>query len=476
MKFSKICFIVFLFFVCCQTMAQQSSMPNIVFILMDDMGYADIGAFGATSYPTPNIDRLGKQGMKFTNYYAAQPVCTASRAGLLTGCYPNRIGLSGAIGPGSKKGISSEEETIAELLKAKNYTSICIGKWHLGDDKAFLPLQHGFDQYFGIPFSNDMSPLGPSGKLDTVGKRASLKFLPLMEGNEVLRRINSMDEMAELTTLYTKRAVKFIKESDKQPFFLYMPHSMVHVPLAVSNKFKGKSGQGLYADVMMEVDWSVGEILKALDEKRISNNTLIIFTSDNGPWLRFGNWAGSAGNLKEGKLTSWEGGQRVSCLMKWPKVITPGTVNDSLACAIDFLPTFAAITKSPLPTKKIDGVNILPLMKGQAVSPRKELLYYYQANDLNAIRVGNYKLVFPHNFSSVKIPGHDGSSGAVENKHTDLQLFDLSKDPGEQKDIKDQFPDIVTQLQIEADIARKDLGDKLTNTIGANVRRPGMIQ
>lgn len=464
-----------LLFVFLQTKAQKISQPNIIVILMDDMGYGDIGSFGTQGYQTPNIDLLAKQGMKFTNFYAAQPVCTASRAGLLTGCYPNRIGLTGALFPKSKIGINSDEETIPELLKEKNYKSIVIGKWHLGDDKIFLPLQHGFDNYFGVPYSNDMSPLGVSGKLETSGKRAELPFLPLIEGNETIKSLKTMDEMAELTTLYTNRAVKFIKENDKQPFFLYLSHSMVHVPLAVSKKFKDKSGKGLYGDVMMEVDWSVGEILKALDKKGISKNTLVIFTSDNGPWLRFGNHAGSAGVLKEGKVTSWEGGQRVSCLMKWPAVIPAGSVNDSLACSIDLLPTFAAITKSNLPKNKIDGVNILPLLEGRKVSPRKELLYYYKNNDLNAIRVENYKLVFPFSYESVITPGNDGMSGKTEMKSTGLALYDLSKDPGEEHNIKDQFPEIVTKLQTAAKKAREDLGDNLTNIKGANNRQVGRI-
>lgn len=475
MKFTllKIFFALFVFL---ETKAQQNLHPNIIVIFMDDMGYGDVGSFGEQGYQTPNIDLLAKQGMKFTNFYAAQPVCTASRAGLLTGCYPNRIGMSGALFPNAKKGINADEETIPEILKTKNYKSIAIGKWHLGDHKVFLPLQHGFNQYFGVPYSNDMSPFGVSGKLATAGKRAELPFLPLIEGNKTIKSLETMDEMAELTTLYTDRAVKFIKETKKQPFFLYMAHSMVHVPLAVSEKFNGKSGNGLFADVMMEVDWSVGKILKALDQKGITKNTLVIFTSDNGPWIRFGDHAGSSGNLREGKVTSWEGGQRVSCLMRWPNVIAAGSVCNAIASTIDFLPTLAAITQSSLPKKKIDGVNILPLLKGEKVNPRNEILYYYKMNDLNAIRVGDYKLVFPFNYESVIEPGKNGNSGKTEQKLTGLALYDLSKDPGEKNDVKDKFPDIVKQLQIAADKARLDLGDNLTNIKGANNRPAGSIQ
>ena len=470
-----------LLLICCsnQLFAQhQAALPNIVLIFMDDMGYGDIGSYGATGYNTPNIDQLASEGMRLTNFYAAQPVCTVSRAALLTGCYPNRLGLRGAIGPGSKVGINSDEETIPELLKKKNYRSAIIGKWHLGDAPQFLPLQHGFDEYFGLPYSNDMWPRDHLGQLlDTKDRRSAHPPLPLIEGNKVLRTINSIDEMALLTGQYTQRAVKFITENKKRPFFLYMAHSMPHVPLAVSDRFKGKSERGLFGDVMMEIDWSVGEIMRGLKESGLDKNTLVIFTSDNGPWLTYGNHAGSSGALRSGKMTTWEGGQKEACIMKWPGVIPAGTVNNSLACTIDLLPTFAAIVKAPLPSKKIDGVNIMELLKGNTnAHPRDELLYYYAGNDLRAVRKENWKLVFPHNFPTLLVPGKDGLTGKSGRDSTALALYDLSIDPGERYDVKDVNPEIVKRLQAVADKAREDLGDDLTGKKGFNRREPGRIQ
>jgi arylsulfatase A-like enzyme len=457
------------------TMAQTHSTPNIVLIFMDDMGYGDIGSYGATGYQTPNIDKLASEGMRFTNFYAAQPICTVSRAGLLTGCYPNRIGLRGAIGPGSKTGLNKDEETIPELLKKKQYHSVIIGKWHLGDAEQFLPLQHGFDEYFGLPYSNDMWPLSNTGTpLDSADKKKLLPALPLIEGNQTVRTINNMDDMAQLTTLYTERSVSFIKQNKAKPFFLYLAHTMPHIPLAVSAKFKGKSKAGLFGDVMMEIDWSVGEVMKSLQENGLEKNTLVIFTSDNGPWLTFGNHAGSSGGLREGKMTTWEGGQRVSCIMRWPGNIPSGTVNNSLTCTIDLLPTFAAITKTSLPTKQIDGVNIIELLKGNpTANPRDELLYYYGGNELQAVRKGNWKLVFPHQYVSVTVPGRDGNPGKSPRDSTGLALYNLGNDPGEKYNVKDFNPAVVKQLESVAEKAREDLGDDLTGKKGKNRREPG---
>ncbi len=457
------------------TPKEGAPLPNIVLIFMDDMGYADIGAYGATGYKTPNLDKLAAQGMRFTNFYSAQPICTASRAAIMTGCYPNRVGLTGALQPNSKVGLNKDEETVAELLKKQNYKTSIIGKWHLGDSEAFLPLQHGFDEYLGLPYSNDMWPLGATGRPNENANKAKMPFLPLMDGNKVSRTITTMAEMSELTTLYTERAVKFIHENSKTPFFLYMPHAMMHVPLAVSKKFEGKSKKGIFGDVMMEVDWSVGEVMKALKDKGIEKNTLVIFTSDNGPWLTFGSHAGSAGVFREGKMTNWEGGQRVSCLMRWPEVIPKGKITEGLACAIDLLPTFAAITNTELPKNKIDGVNILPLLKGEKVSPRDELLYYFKKNDLNAVRKGDWKLVFPHTYVSVKVPGQGGNGGKTVQETTELALYNLKTDPSEKDDVKAKNPDIVKQLEAVADKARADLGDGLRQIRGANQREAGKV-
>jgi len=284
---------------------------------MDDMGNGDLSCTGALEYETPAIDELAREGIRFTNFLDAQAVCSASRAGLLTGCYPNRIGISGALFPNSKVGLNGNEITIGEMLKAKGYSTAIIGKWHLGDNKPFMPLQQGFDQYFGLPYSNDMWPVDFHGQPATDERKVRFPVLHIFEGNEKKIPVTTLDDQAQLTRLYTERAVSFIKGNQSKPFFLYLAHSMPHVPINASAKFKGKSKQGLYGDVMMEVDWSVSEIMKALKEAKLDNNTLVIFTSDNGPWLNFGNHAGSTGGLREGKGTSFEGGVRVPCIMRW---------------------------------------------------------------------------------------------------------------------------------------------------------------
>lgn len=461
--------------------AQQHS-PNIVLIFMDDMGYGDLSCYGATGYKTPNLDKLASQGIRFTNFVSAQAVCSASRAGILTGCYPNRVGISGALMPDAKIGLNPSEETIAEVLKKRNYKTAAIGKWHLGHLRQFLPLQQGFDEYLGLPYSNDMWPVYYDGSRNIpqeYSRKLSYPELPLIEGNEKIREIKTLDDQSELTTLYTERAVKFIAKNKKNPFFLYLAHSMTHVPLAVSDKFKGKSEQGLFGDAMMEIDWSVGEIMKALEKNGIDKNTLVIFTSDNGPWLNFGNHAGSAGGLREGKGASFEGGQRVPCIMKWPGHIAESTICNKLASTIDILPTLAAITHSSLPEKKIDGVNILPLLLGEEnANPRKTFLYYYRKNSLEAIRCGNWKLVFAHpgrTYQGFK-PGKDGFPGGTnENFRYEEGLYDMRRDPGEQYDVKEMYPEVVSELKKLADEARNDLGDDLMNIKGQNRREPGRI-
>jgi len=278
--------------------AEKPQNPNIVLIFMDDLGYGDLSCYGASQYKTPNLDRMATQGVRFTNFVSAQAVCSASRAGILTGCYPNRVGISGALMPDAKIGLNPSEEIISEVLKKRNYKTAAIGKWHLGHQREFLPLQQGFDEYLGLPYSNDMWPVNFDGKPAAENSnKARYPVLPLLEGNDKIREIRTLDDQSELTTIYTERAVRFITENRKNPFFLYLAHSMPHIPLAVSGKFKGKSGQGMYGDVMMEIDWSVGEIIKALERNGLEKNTLVIFTSDNGPWLNFGNHAGSTGGF-----------------------------------------------------------------------------------------------------------------------------------------------------------------------------------
>ncbi|MDP4210816.1 MAG: sulfatase [Bacteroidota bacterium] len=461
----------------------QPKLPNIVLILMDDMGYGDLACYGATQYETPNIDKLAIQGRRFTQYYAPQAVSSASRAGLLTGCYPNRVGITGALMPQAKIGLNPDEETIAEVLKTKGYHNMAIGKWHVGHQRKFLPLQNGFDEFFGLPYSNDMWPVTYDGQpivvKDTTKSKTNVPNLPLMEGNEKIGEIRTLDDQGKLTTMYTEHAVKFIEQNKKGPFFLYLAHSMVHVPLGVSEKFKGKSKAGKFGDVMMEVDWSISQVLQALEKNGLDKNTIVIFTSDNGPWLKFGNHAGSAGGLREGKNTSWEGGQRVPFIVKWPGKIPAGTVCNQLACGIDILPTLASITGAALPAKKIDGVNILPLFTAEkGASPRRYLYYYFRANSLEAIQKDNWKLVFPHKFESyAALPGKDGHPGKqVPDSVKTIELYDLRRDPGERYNVASMYPDIVQELQIQANEAREDLGDDLNNMQGKNRRNPGIAQ
>lgn len=453
---------------------------NIVLIFIDDMGYGDLGCYGATGYTTPNLDKMASQGIRFTNFVSAQAVCSASRAGIMTGCYPNRVGISGALMPDSKIGLNPNEETIAEVLKKQHYKTAAIGKWHLGHVKEFLPLQQGFDEYLGLPYSNDMWPVNYDGQPAAPNSnKARYPVLPLIDGNEKIREIKTLEDQSELTTLYTERAVRFINQSKKDPFFLYMAHSMCHVPLAVSAKFKGKSQQGLFGDVIEEIDWSVGEVLKALEKNGLTKNTLVVFTSDNGPWLNFGNHAGSAGGLREGKGSSTEGGQREPCIMRWPGRIQEGTICNKLASTIDLLPTFAAIANAELPAKKIDGVNVLPLLLGDATAnPRESFLYYYRKNSLEGVRAGNWKLVFAHPGRTYHgfAPGKDGFPGGTnENFPFEEALFDMRRDPGEQYDVKDLYPEVVAELKKLADIAREDLGDDLMQKPGKNRREPGRI-
>jgi len=454
---------------------QNSGSPNFVVVFIDDMGYGDAGCYGATGYVTPNIDKLAAEGMRFTNFYSAQPVCSASRAGLMTGCYPNRIGISGALFPHDTIGINSNETTIAEMLKTRGYTTAVFGKWHLGHHKQFLPLQNGFDEYTGLPYSNDMWRFKPDSS-----RRENYPDLPLIEGNEAIEYITTFEGQDKLTTLYTEKAVDFINRNAKNPFFLYIPHSMGHVPLGVSDKFRGNSLQGLYGDVMEEVDWSVGEIEKALEANGIAENTVIIFTTDNGPWLNFGNHGGSAGGLREGKTTSWEGGQRVPFIVKWPGHIPAGTICNQLGCAIDILPSFAKLSGAKLPDLKIDGVDISELWMGNFnATPRDNILFYYGKNNLNAVRKGNWKLVLPHTWQSYDAkPGMDGHGGPRIRKTVEKpELYNMMRDPGEQFNVIEYFPGIAEEIMPLVEEARKELGDlNVGLESGSGSREIGKLQ
>ncbi len=457
---------------CLSTIAvgEKISRPNIVIIFADDQGYGDLGVFGAKGFETPNLDRMAKQGMTFTNFYAAQAVCSASRAALMTGCYSNRVGILGALGPRSRHGINAKETTIAELVKPLGYATAIFGKWHLGHHPQFLPTRHGFDEYFGLPYSNDMWPYHPTAKFPD---------LPMFDGEKIINPKVTPKDQAQLTTWYTEHAVEFIEKNKDKPFLLYVPHSMPHVPLYVSDKFKGKSRQGAYGDVIMEIDWSVGQILGTLKKHGLEEKTLVIYTSDNGPWLSYGDHAGSAGPLREGKGTSWDGGQREPTIMRWPGKIPAGKTCNELAATIDVFATVAAITGAKLPQQKIDGVNISRLMfdkSGKAKSPH-EAYYFYWGRHLQAVRSGQWKLHFPHAYRSLN--GRKGGTGGkpvrYEQLKTGLALYDLTNDIGEKHNVADTHPDVVKRLTALANRARKDLGDSATRQKGSGVREPGRL-
>jgi arylsulfatase A len=458
----------------------ETRSPNIVVIFIDDMGYADIGPFGATDYETPNLDQMAAEGMRFTDFVVSSAVCSASRSALMTGCYHRRIGISGALGPNAKHGINSDEVTLAEICRQKNYATAIFGKWHLGHHPKFLPLQHGFDEYFGLPYSNDMWPYHPGvSHLPMEERLKRWPHLPLIEGNRVINPQVTGEDQAQLTTQYTEHAVDFIHRHREQPFFLYVPHSMVHVPLYVSDKFKGKSGQGLFGDVVMEVDWSVGQILKQIRQDNLQDNTLVVFTSDNGPWLSYGDHAGSAGPLREGKGTEFEGGIREPTVMWWPGRIPAGATCNELASTIDILPTVAALIGAELPDHKIDGKDIRPLMFGEpnARSPHAAFCCYYAGGQLQAVRDRRWKLHFPHGYRSMD--GRPGGTGGVPTsyvqKEIGLALFDLHQDVGETENVADAHPDVVARLQAAAELARDDLGDQLTKRQGSGIRPAGKL-
>ena len=460
----------------------EPARPNIVIIFCDDLGYGDIGPFGATGYSTPNLDRMAREGTRFTRFYVAQAVCSASRAALMTGCYPNRIGIRGALGPKSEVGISDDETTIAEIVKQRDYATAIFGKWHLGHHKQFLPVHHGFDEYFGLPYSNDMWPYHPgfAHLPQAERKRRGFPDLPMIENDHVAITPVTAEDQTHLTTWYTEHAVDFIDRSKDRPFFLYLAHSMPHVPLFVSDKYAGKTPRGLFGDVISEIDWSVGQVLDALARNGLDERTLVIFTSDNGPWLSYGDHAGSTGPLREGKGTSWEGGVREPFVARWPGRIPAGRTCAEPAMTIDLLPTIAGLLGAELPDHKIDGLDIWPLLSGQpgAKSPHESFYFYYANEQLQAVMSGTLKLYLPHTYRTLagRPGGHDGIP--VDYEHRTLkqpELYDVVADISETKDLAAERPEDVKRLLAIAEQARRDLGDTLTKRTGSGVRPPGRV-
>ena len=451
---------------------EGQTKPNIVIILTDDQGYADVGCFGAKGFTTPHLDQLARDGRRFTNFHVAQPVCSASRAGLLTGCYPNRIGIHGALGPRVRHGIGAAEMTLAQLVKQRGYATGMVGKWHLGHLPPFLPTRHGFDEWFGLPYSNDMWPLN-----HPEAKSGGYPPLPMYENENIVIPSVTHADQCQLTTWYTEHAVKFIEKNKAQPFFLYVAHNMPHVPLHVSDKYKGKSERGLYGDVIGEIDWSVGQILAALQRNGLEQNTWVIFTSDNGPWLCYGDHAGSAYPLREGKGTNWEGGTRTPCIMRWPGKIPSGVDCKEMLMTIDLFPTIAKLIGAEAPPHTLDGLDVWPLIAGAsgAQNPHNAYWFYYEVNQLQAITTGDgrWKLQLPHTFRTLggRPGGHDGKPVPYEQRKLEkAELYDLTSDISEAADVAAQHPEIVQHLRTEAEKARAELGDALTKRTGKGIR------
>ncbi|TNF40025.1 MAG: DUF229 domain-containing protein, partial [Cytophagales bacterium] len=410
--------------------APQNQLPNIVFIFTDDLGYGDLGCFGATDIATPNIDRMAAEGIKFTSFLSASPVCSPSRAGLLTGRMPQRMGINAVFFPESLTGMAPEEITFAEILKEKGYQTAVVGKWHLGHMEKYLPLNQGFDSYYGIPYSNDM---------------ASVVYL---KDNE----IDSISVNQRFTTqTYTQKSLEFIDQAAGKPFLLYLAHNMPHVPIYASPEFEGSSQRGLYGDVIQEIDWSVGEILKKLEEKGLMENTLIVFSSDNGPWLVMEDHGGSAGPLREGKQFTFEGGVRVPTVAMWKGKIDPGQVYEDLATQMDWFPTFCKLVGAEIPKDRaIDGKDLSAVLFENGMREGDEYLYY-MLSDQRGYRLGDWKVKRP-------FAGFAGSRGMKAVEAHDTLLFNLKTDPGETTNLAKENPEKLAQMMRAMDLAVQQLG------------------
>ena len=429
--------------------ASEPARPNIVVIFCDDLGYGDLGCFGHPTIQTPHLDQMAAEGVKLTQFYSAAPVCTPSRVALMTGRLPVRSGMCSdkrrVLFPDSGGGIPESEVTLAESLREAGYATGCIGKWHLGHLPQFLPTNNGFDSYFGIPYSNDMDRIAeaPKGRASFWEPRSEYFNVPLLRGTDEVER---PADQTTITKRYTEEALAFIEEHRDGPFFLYLPHSLPHVPLFRSEAFEGVSRRGLCGDVIEEIDWSVGQVLDTLRRLELADNTLVWFTSDNGPWLTFKDHGGSAGPLKDGKGTTWEGGMREPTIAWWPGTIPAGTVSADLGTTMDIYTTSIALAGGSLPTdRRIDGVDLSASLQGTGPSPREEV-QYYRGTRLMALRRGPWKAHFKTQES------YTGNNALVE--HETPQLYNLEVDPGEQWDVAAEHPEVVASI-LEAAAAHR---------------------
>lgn len=432
------------FFVClvCFVSFAQAKKPNFVVIFMDDMGYGDLGCYGATKQKTPHLDQMAKDGIKLTSFYAA-PVCSVSRAQLLTGCYGARVSVPGVYGPGSAQGLNPNETTIAEHLKSLGYATQCIGKWHVGDQPDFLPTKQGFDHYLGIPYSNDMQ-----GKpLDS-----DERVVPLLRDDKIERLLKDEDQR-DIVEIYTKEAIQFIREKKDQPFFLYLPHTAIHTPIYESKKFSGTSQNGRVGDWIQEVDDSTGRILAVLKELKLEENTLVIFTSDNGPWESQGKDAGSAGPLRGAKGSTWEGGIRVPTIARWPGKIPAGTSNDAVLGTIDLLPTLVSLAGGTVPAEPvIDGRDASAQFMGQSKDSPREAHYGFLQYQLQTVRQGPWKLALMPQNEAMSRPVKEDAQGKKP------RLYNLDEEIGEKTDVSAKHPEVVAKLSALAETMNAQIG------------------
>ena len=447
-------FTLFCFLIPFSFISAEENRPNIILVFCDDLGYGDIGPFGSKTHATPMLDQMAKEGMCLTDFYSTCSVCTPSRSSLMTGCYPRRVNMHVdekslcVLFPAARKGLNPNEITIAEILQKEGYRTMCIGKWHLGDHPDFMPTNQGFDSYFGIPYSNDMN-------------RKQVP-LPLVRDLTVIR--DSVQRDDTITEQYTKEAVKFIKDTSKKPFFLYLPHTAVHLPLVPGKRFKNSSKDGAYGDWVQEIDWSMGELLKALKSEGIDDETLILFTSDNGSAREK---QGSNLPLRGRKGRTDEGGMRVPCVVRWPGKIPAGTSSNLITSTIDLLPTFAAISGGETPNDRIiDGVNIWSILSGKTKINIREAFFYYQMDQLQAVRSGDWKLF-------VEMNSKKRNWGKPEGRR-ELALYNLAEDIHEDNNVAAENPKVVKSLQGWARVARKDLGD--VGLQGTGQRKAGWVE
>ncbi len=436
----------------CSISPETLTQPNIVIIFCDDLGYGDLGTFGHPTIRTPNLDQMAEEGQKWTNFYVGASVCTPSRAALITGRLPIRNGMCGnrrVLFPNSVGGIQDGEITIAEVLKARGYSTACVGKWHLGHLPEYLPTNHGFDSYFGIPYSNDMDGVKPANRRDWKHAMREPEYqfwnVPLMRNKEIIER---PAVQTTITKRYTEESIKFIRKNRDQPFFLYLAHNLPHVPLFTSEDFHDVSLRGLYGDVIEEIDWSVGQILETLRTEGLAENTMVVFTSDNGPWLVYDQHGGSAGLLRDGKGTTWEGGMREPTIFWWPGRIQPGVVTD-MGSTMDLFPTVCKLTGADFPTDRImDGVDLSRTLFDEEASPR-QTMFYYRRTELYAVRKGLYKAHFIT--EPVYIKGH------TPTYHVPPLLFHLGEDPSEKYNIAEDHPDVIADIMQEVERHQAEL-------------------